>query len=94
VLPRPRLRAPLWAAFAIAVAAYVVRSVMRGFDFRPDLPTDAVVLVALFVAVALVFYVRLDDTKRDSGETADDNDSADPHSMAGRRCANSESEKD
>lgn len=49
---RPRVRIPLWAAVAIAAAAYLVRSVARG-SFRPDLPQDAVVFGALLFVLAL-----------------------------------------
>lgn|GEM_PF-4802131 len=56
---RPRFRLPIWAALAIAGAAYLVRSiVIRGGDFRPDLPSDAVVLVAFVVVIALVAQAR------------------------------------
>lgn len=48
----PHLRIPLWAAAAIPVAAYVVRSVVRGTAI-PDLPADAIVLCALLVALGL-----------------------------------------
>jgi hypothetical protein len=58
VFPRPRFRLPLWAAFAVTAAAYLVRSAMRGFDFKPDLPNDALALIALFVVVGLVAWTR------------------------------------
>lgn len=48
----PRMRIPLWAAAAIPVAAYAVRSVLRG-SARPDLPGDAIVLGALLIALGL-----------------------------------------
>lgn len=50
---RLRLRMPLWAAAAIPVAAYALRSLMRG-DARPDIPGDLVVfgLVAIALAIA------------------------------------------
>lgn len=50
---------PLWAAFAIAGAAYLARGlIIRGGDFSPDLPEDAIVLVALIVGVGLVGVAR------------------------------------
>jgi hypothetical protein len=49
---------PLWVAVAIAAAAYVARSVWRGFDFRPDLPADIVAVVALAVMLGLVAWAR------------------------------------
>ena len=75
MLPRTRLRAPLWTAFAVAAAVFVVRSVARGFDFTPDLPMDAILLVILIVAVALVAWVRADDARRDRDEVPDDTES-------------------
>lgn len=74
MLPRPRFRMPLWAAFAIAGAAYVVRSITRGFDFRPDLPMDAILLVLLVLAVGLVGWLRADDARRDAEESAHGDD--------------------
>ncbi len=65
VLPRPRFRMPLWAAFVVAAAAYAIRSAMRDFDVTPDLPMDAIVLCALIVVIVLVGWVRSDDTARD-----------------------------
>lgn len=47
---------PLWAAAAIPVAAYVVRSFLRGGDFTPDVPGDLIaygLLVLILAAVAL-----------------------------------------
>ena len=58
MLPRPRIRIPLWLAVAIVVAIYVVRSAVRGFDFRPDLPADAVIFVLFVIVLAVVAYVR------------------------------------
>ena len=51
-------RLPLWAAIVIVAAVYVVRSAMRGFDFRPDLPGDAVVLGLFVIVLGIVAYVR------------------------------------
>jgi hypothetical protein len=51
---RPSFKLPLWAAVAIAAAAYVVRSIARGGDFTPELPGDAVVYVLLVLVVAAV----------------------------------------
>lgn len=65
---------PIWAAFAIVGVAYVARSVMRGFDFRPDMPMDAILLVLLVVAVGLVAWVRTDDARRDAEENHHDED--------------------
>jgi hypothetical protein len=42
----------------ILAAAYVVRSVMRGFDFRPDLPLDAVAIALIALVLGLVAYSR------------------------------------
>ena len=39
---------------------------MRGFDFRPDLPTDAVALVALLVVVASAAWVRAEGARADT----------------------------
>ena len=64
MLPRPRFRIPLWVALAVPAAAYVIRSMARGFDFVPDLPIDAVVLAALLVVVGLVAWLRADESRR------------------------------
>ncbi len=65
---RPRIRMPLWAAPAIVGAAYVARSiVVRGGDFRLDLPNDAIVALALLLAVVLVGVAR----HTSSSESAD-----------------------
>ncbi len=83
MLPRPRFRLPLLAALAIAGAAFVARSVMRGFDFKPDMPTDAVVLVALLVVIALVAYVRADEARH--GQSTEDDDAGPPREADRRR---------
>ena len=66
MLPRPRVRIPLWVALVVPAAAYAVRSAMRGFDFRPDLPTDAVALVALLVVVGSAAWVRAEGARDDT----------------------------
>lgn len=59
MLPRPRIRIPITLAIVIAAALYAVRSALRGFDFRADLPQDAVVGVAFIVMLGAVAYARL-----------------------------------
>ena len=50
----PDIRIPTWVAVAVVAAAYVVRAVfVRGGDFRPDLPIDAIVLAVLVVLLIL-----------------------------------------
>jgi hypothetical protein len=80
VLPRPRFRMPLWAVLAIAIAAYLIRSAERGFDFGLDMPVDAIVLFALLAVVALVGWVRADDARRDAEAAATSHDSAESDS--------------
>ena len=73
----PRLRIPLWAAILIPVAAYSVRSIVRG-SLQPDLPMDAIVLGAwLLVLLVAALYGsaaqrRHDDLDAETGETDTD----------------------
>ena len=55
---RPTLRIPLWAAAGIPVAAYILRSAIRGWSFRPDLPQDAVVGLLLLALIVVVVWNR------------------------------------
>lgn len=55
---RPRIRIPLWAAAALPAAAYVFRAILRGFDFRPDLPMDAVAFGGLALLMLTVGVAR------------------------------------
>ena len=55
---RPRMRIPLTAAVGIPAAAYVLRAALRGWDFSPDLPADAILGVALVVLVAAAWWLR------------------------------------
>ncbi len=81
MLPRPRFRIPLWAAVAVVATAYCVRSVSRGLDFAPDLPSDLVVLVALVVVTALVGWLRADDARRDASDSdVETSNASDPES--------------
>jgi hypothetical protein len=64
---------PMWAAVAAVAAAYSLRSIVRGGDFRPDLPIDAILLAVLGVLVAArVLIARWTDEETrvpDSGGT-------------------------
>jgi hypothetical protein len=72
------MRIPMWAAITIVVAAYLARSALRGFDFTPDLPLDAI------IAVAVVFLLLLrrwatraastDESEEDRAGNVDDED--------------------
>lgn len=55
---RPSFRLPLWAAVALPAAAYALRSLIRGGDFTPDLPGDAVASVLLVLVVFAVWLAR------------------------------------
>jgi len=54
----PNVKLPIWVALVIPGAAYVYRSVQRGFDFRPDLPLDALVLAMFIVLLSVVYLGR------------------------------------
>jgi hypothetical protein len=56
VLPRPRIRLPLWSVPLIVAALYVARSLIRT-SWRLELPMDLVILV--MVAVVMVAVARL-----------------------------------
>jgi hypothetical protein len=49
---------PLWAAVALVAAAYLYRSIARGFDFSPDWPIDAIVLGLFLVLLVAVGVAR------------------------------------
>lgn len=50
---RPAVKLPLWAAITIVIAAYLARSALRGFDFTPDMPLDAIIAAAMLFMVAV-----------------------------------------
>lgn len=59
MLPRPRIRLPLWAALVIPGTAYLVRSVaLRAGDFTPQMPDDLIVAGIVLIAVAMVGLAR------------------------------------
>lgn len=68
MLPRPRFRMPIWMAAAAVLGAYVIRSAMRGWDMRPDMPMDAVVLGLAVVVFGAVAWLRHDDERRDASD--------------------------
>ena len=57
-LLHPSARVPAWVAIAVVATAYVVRSALRGWDFRPDVPTDVIVLAVLLALLALRELLR------------------------------------
>lgn len=59
---------PIWVAVALVAAAYLARTLLlRGGDFRPDLPADAIVLFVLVVGIGGVALVRAQQ-RRDAGD--------------------------
>jgi len=76
----PRLRIPLWAAVAIPIAAYLLRSALRG-SAAPDLPRDAIVFGILFGVLLLGRIVRAATDER-GGEL--DLEVHDEHDAKGR----------
>ena len=72
-LLHPDVRIPTWAAVAVVAAAYVVRAVLvRGDDFRPDLPVDLVVAALLALLLGLRAMLRRSGWDRPAeSETAD-----------------------
>jgi hypothetical protein len=76
MLPRPRIRIPLSLAVAVVAVAYGVRSAMRGFDFRPDMPVDAFAGGLFLVVLGMVAYLRHAARSGEGGDepsgTADD----------------------
>jgi uncharacterized membrane protein len=65
----------LWAAIAIVAGAFLARSiVLRGGDFSLDLPSDAIVLVVLVVALALVAWSRHLQGRDGNSHDEDDDD--------------------
>jgi hypothetical protein len=66
----PSWHLPTWAAVAIVTAAYVVRSGMRGWDFRPDLPLDAILVAILAGLFVLRWYLKRQGWDRRDDEPA------------------------
>jgi hypothetical protein len=54
----PSWNMPSWVAVAIVAAAFVVRAGLHGWDFRPQLPGDAIIVVALVAILALRWFLR------------------------------------
>ena len=54
-------------AVAVVLGIYVVRAAIRGFDFRLDMPIDAVVGLAFVVVLGIVGWLRAEQ-RRDAAE--------------------------
>ena len=52
MLARFNLRIPAWFAVTVAALGYVTRSVLKGFDFSPELPLDALIVLMLVIVLA------------------------------------------
>lgn len=48
----------MWAAAGIPVVAYIVRAAERGWDFRPDMPLDALLGGLLLVLLGFAYWAR------------------------------------
>lgn len=69
-LLRPKIKIPLWAAVAIPAAAYLIRSIGRGFDFRPDIPDDIIAAIVFVIALVIVGVFRRRARSDQSDDTA------------------------
>ncbi|MBS3974886.1 MAG: hypothetical protein KGZ89_08485 [Actinobacteria bacterium] len=69
-LLRPKIKIPLWAAVAIPAAAYLIRSIGRGFDFSPDIPEDIIAAVVFVIALVIVGAFRHRAHSHQGDETA------------------------
>lgn len=59
MIPRLRFTLPIWAALAIAGAAYLIRSYLwKNGDLRPEMPQDAVALIAFVTGIVFVAWAR------------------------------------
>jgi len=74
---RPSFRLPLWAAVALGAAAYTLRSLSRGGDFRPDLPGDVIAYGLLVFVVAAVGLARARASHAGDDQLADEMDRED-----------------
>ena len=75
---RPAVKLPLWAAITIVIAAYLARSALRGFDFTPDMPLDAIIAAAVIFMVAVRRWsaggTPADESRDDDADDIDDED--------------------
>jgi len=74
---RPHIRMPLWAAVALPAAAYVIRSLLRGGDFRPDLPWDLIAFGLLAIVILAVAVARSRTSHDGDGGLTDEMDGDD-----------------
>lgn len=63
---------PIWMAFAVLAAVWLLRSVVRG-DYGLDLPDDLVALSAVSIAALVVWLTR----RADAGDDRHGDDSQD-----------------
>jgi len=64
---RPRVRIPLSAAVGIPAVAYILRAALRGWNFAPDLPADAILGIVLSVFVASAWWIRRSAATKEPG---------------------------
>ena len=57
MLPRPRIRLPLWSVPVIVLALYVARSLVRG-SWALEMPMDVVLVVMTAVVMVAVWRLR------------------------------------
>lgn len=82
----PKFRLPLWAVLLLPAAAYVYRSVSRGNDFRPDLPSDAIALAVFAIGLAAVAWSHRTASKERDEQAANEEDGEDDGSRNERKC--------
>jgi membrane protein implicated in regulation of membrane protease activity len=75
----PNIKLPIWLAVLLVLGAYVLRSALRGFDFSPDLPVDALVFGMFAVLLVVVLLGRrarasYEREEQNAGEDQDEGD--------------------
>jgi membrane protein implicated in regulation of membrane protease activity len=84
-LLHPSLRMPAWVAVAIVAAAFVVRAALNAWDFRLQLPGDAIIVLALVAILGLRAFLRRrgwdspepdEDARAEQASRSDDGDDA------------------
>jgi hypothetical protein len=63
---------PIWGALAIAGAAYLTRAFLwKAGDLRPEMPQDAIALIAFTTGIGFVAWARMRNRDDEPGDSDD-----------------------